>query len=116
LDHTPPGVEVPTIKSYGSKTPRKKAALLLSTPSGIASLSDAGHPRFHRRFTDNPQGLVLKRLAKYWALHCFRNSQLENLHAAQKPITDLEMRRLMIEVVNRCYSFLMAMTDQLPAK
>jgi len=76
--------------------------------------------------------LVKKRLAKYIALHCFRNSELENLHAGVVPATntgdysdvkvvspqeeipwadvsrfnDREMKELMIEVVSRCYKML----------
>lgn len=75
---------------------------------------------------------VRKRLAKSMALACFRNTYLEDLHAGKVPfsatgdysdvevrtpdgpipwarlsrLSDREMKRLMIEVVNRCYGFL----------
>ena len=44
-----------------------------------------------------------KRLAKFMAHFCFRNSALENLHDR---ISDDEMKALMIDVVNRSYLFL----------
>lgn len=73
-----------------------------------------------------------KRLAKLMALRCFRNSKLEDLHAGVVPsseagdytdvrvvspfgeipwarlsrLSDDEMRQLMIDVVDRCYTFL----------
>ncbi len=73
--------------------------------------------------------VVLKRLAKYMALYCFRNTQLENLHCGTSPnsqsgdfsdvkvvspygeipwtklsrISDAEMKDLMIDVVNKTY-------------
>lgn len=76
--------------------------------------------------------IIKKRLAKYMALHCFRNTELENLHAGKAPLTvtgdfsdvkvvsgrdeipwnevsrfnDEEMKKLMIGVVNECYLFL----------
>jgi hypothetical protein len=76
--------------------------------------------------------LLRKRLAKWIALRCFRNSKLEDLHAGTYPssqsgdyadvkvvspfgeiawqqlsrLSDDEMRVLMIDVVNRCYAML----------
>ena len=76
--------------------------------------------------------LVRKRLAKLMALECFRNSKLEDLHAGTFPcseaddysdvkvvspygeiawnnlsrLNDHEMKALMIDVVNRCDTFL----------
>ena len=76
--------------------------------------------------------VVRKRLAKYMALCCFRNTELENLHAGKYPsskkgdfsdvkvispsreipwtelsrFSDEEMKVLMIDVVNHCYAFL----------
>ena len=75
--------------------------------------------------------LLQKRLAKYLVLRCFRNSILENLHAGTVPgsksgdytdvvvrtpygeipwsrlsrFDDIEMKALMIDVVNRTYKF-----------
>jgi hypothetical protein len=76
--------------------------------------------------------LARKRLAKYMALWCFRNTKLESLHAGISPssqagdytdvtvvspygpipwngvsrISDAAMKGLMIDVVNKCYAFL----------
>jgi hypothetical protein len=76
--------------------------------------------------------VLRKRLAKWMALQCFRNSKLEDLHAGVYPdsqakdysdvkvvspfgeiawqklsrLSDQEMRTLMIDVVNRCYGLL----------
>lgn len=73
-----------------------------------------------------------KHLAKYMARHCFRNTELENLHAGIAPsskagdysdvkvvspfgeipwtgvsrFNDDEMKTLMIDVVDHCYEFL----------
>ncbi len=73
-----------------------------------------------------------KRLAKVMALQCFRNTELENLHAGRVPnsktgdfsdvtvvtpfgqipwtelsrLSDREMKVLMIDVVNQCYRFI----------
>ena len=73
-----------------------------------------------------------RRLAKFIALYCFRNSMLQNLHEGVAPssatgdyadvivrspsgeiawsqvsrINDEEMRRLMVDVVDRVYRFL----------
>lgn len=78
------------------------------------------------------------RLAKYMALTCFRNTELENLHAGTSPSSvsgdfsdvrvvtpygeilwtqlsrfdDDEMKKLMQEVVWRCYVFLMQFLDE----
>lgn len=86
--------------------------------------------------------IVLKRIAKVVALHCFRNTHLENLHSGITPSTksgdysdvkvvtpygeiewknlsrlsDAEMKVLMIDVVNHTYSFLKALTDTRFAK
>jgi len=79
--------------------------------------------------------LVRKRLAKWMALECFRNSKLEDLHAGTFPssesndysdvkvvspygeiawnklsrLSDEEMKALMIDVVNRCDTFIAAL-------
>ena len=50
--------------------------------------------------------VVRKRLAKFMAHFCFRNSSLENLH---NRISDHEMKALMIDVVNRSYLFISIM-------
>lgn len=75
---------------------------------------------------------TLKNLAKYMALHCMRNTELENLHAGKVPasatgdfsdvkivtpeheipwteasrISDPEMKMLMNDAVDQCYAFL----------
>lgn len=49
--------------------------------------------------------VLRKRLAKFMAQFCFRNSELENLHTKSK-ITDKEMKALMIDMVNNSYLFL----------
>jgi hypothetical protein len=86
-----------------------------------------------QRFSDiSKNELVRKRLAKLMALRCFRNTKLEDLHAGIYPnsevgdysdvkvvspfgeiawnkvsrLSDEEMKGLMIDVVNRCYTFL----------
>lgn len=46
-----------------------------------------------------------KRLAKLMAQQCFRNTELENLHADGK-ISQEEMKALMIDVVNKTYTCL----------
>jgi len=82
--------------------------------------------------------LVRKRLAKLMALKCFRNSNLEDLHAGIYPssqsgdysdvkvvtpygeipwerlgrFSDDEMKVLMIDVVDRCYEFLSELLSQ----
>ena len=82
--------------------------------------------------------LVRKRLAKLMALRCFRNTNLEDLHAGIFPtsqsgdytdvkvvspygeipwqrlgrFSDDEMRALMIDVVNHCYAFLIELFDR----
>jgi hypothetical protein len=79
--------------------------------------------------------LVRKRLAKFMALECFRNSKLEDFHAGTFPssqaddysdvkvvspygeiawnnlsrLNDDEMKALMIDVVNRCDEFLVSL-------
>jgi hypothetical protein len=83
----------------------------------------------------NPQ--VLKRLAKYLAQQCFRNTMLEDLHAGITPdsqtgdytdvvvrspygeipwpklsrLSDQEMKALMIDVVNKTYRALIILFD-----
>lgn len=82
--------------------------------------------------------MLQKRLAKFMALHCFRNTALEDLHAGTFPSTasgdysdvsvvspfgdipwprlsrfnDAEMRELMIDVVNKCYAFVKVLIDK----
>jgi len=89
-----------------------------------------------RLLTENPQ--VLKRLAKYMAQQCFRNTVLEDYHAGITPyseagdysdvfvktpageipwsklsrLSDEEMKRLMIDVVNRTYLVLQRLFDE----
>ena len=89
-----------------------------------------------RLLAQNPQ--VLKRLAKYMAQQCFRNTVLEDFHAGITPyspagdysdvvvktpageipwpklsrLSDEEMKRLMIEVVNRTYLLLRTLFDE----
>ena len=79
-----------------------------------------------------------RRLAKYMALQCFRNSMLEDLHAGTSPsstsgdysdgtvsspygaipwskvsrLNDDEMKRLMIDVVDRTYRFIHMLFDE----
>lgn len=79
-----------------------------------------------------------KRLAKHIALHCFRNSELENLHAGIVPaskigdftdvvvrtpfgeipwnelsrIDDAEMKTLMLDVVSRTYQLVQELFDE----
>lgn len=81
--------------------------------------------------------LIRQRLAKFIALHCFRNTKLEDLHAGYSPSTeagdysdvtvtspfgeipwnrlsrlnDSEMKDLMISVVQRCYGFVHVLAD-----
>jgi hypothetical protein len=47
-----------------------------------------------------------KRLAKKMAHDCFRNTILEDLHAAGK-LSDDDIKALMIDVVDYCHDFLM---------
>lgn len=88
-----------------------------------------------REISTNPE--VLKRLAKYLAQQCFRNTMLEDLHAGIMPdsqtgdytdvlvrspygeipwsrlarLSDEEMKALMIDVVNKTYRALMVLFD-----
>jgi hypothetical protein len=88
-----------------------------------------------REISTNPE--VLKRLAKYLAQQCFRNTMLEDLHAGISPdsqigdytdvvvrspygeipwpnlsrLSDEEMKALMIDVVNKTYHALMVLFD-----
>ena len=81
--------------------------------------------------------LLQKRLAKFMALHCFRNTRLEDLHSGVAPASeigdysdvkvvspfgdipwsrlsrfnDAEMRELMVEVVDQCYAFVTLLSD-----
>jgi hypothetical protein len=45
--------------------------------------------------------ILRKRLAKWMAQFCFRNTKLEELHDR---ISDEEMRALMIDCANHCYA------------
>ena len=82
--------------------------------------------------------VLQQRLAKYMVLHCFRNSMLEDLHAGISPssasgdysdvtvsspyglipwnnvsrLNDDEMKRLMIDVVDRAYRFINILFDE----
>ena len=82
--------------------------------------------------------VLQQRLAKYMVLHCFRNSMLEDLHAGISPssaagdysdvtvsspyglipwnnvsrFNDEEMKRLMIDVVDRAYCFIHMLFDE----
>jgi hypothetical protein len=82
--------------------------------------------------------VLQQRLAKYLVLQCFRNSTLEDLHAGISPssasgdysdvivsspygaipwtkvsrLNDDEMRRLMINVVDRTYRFIHTLFDE----
>lgn len=84
------------------------------------------NPKHIRELQKNE--VLRKRLAKYLALHCFRNTELENLHAGTVPISESgdysdvkvitprgeipwtklsrfdnnEMKALMKDVVNHC--------------
>jgi hypothetical protein len=88
-----------------------------------------------REISTNPE--VIKRLAKYLAQHCFRNTMLEDLHAGITPnsqtgdytdvvvqspygeipwprlsrLSDDEMKALMIDVVNKTYRALTVLFD-----
>ena len=88
-----------------------------------------------RKISTNPE--VLKRLAKYLAQQCFRNTMLEGLHAGITPnsqtgdysdvfvqspygqipwsrlsrFSDQEMKALMIDVVNKTYRALRVLFD-----
>src|SRR6266699_4205700 len=88
-----------------------------------------------REISTNPE--VLKRLAKYLAQQCFRNTMLEDLHAGIMPdsqtgdytdvvvrspygeipwprlsrLSDEEMKALMIDVVNKTYHALIVLFD-----
>lgn len=88
-----------------------------------------------KQLKTNPQ--LQNRLAKYMALTCFRNTELENLHAGTSPSSatgdfsdvkvvspygeipwtevsrfdDDEMKKLMQDVVWRCYVFLKQLFD-----
>jgi len=82
--------------------------------------------------------VLQQRLAKYMVDQCFRNSELENLHAGKVPSSktgdysdvvvrtpfgeipwrelsrfdDAEMKVLMLDVVNRTYKFLKKLFDE----
>jgi len=82
--------------------------------------------------------VLQQRLAKYMVLQCFRNSMLEDLHAGISPssasgdysdvnvsgpygvipwakvsrLNDDEMKRLIIDVVNRAYRFIHRLFDE----
>ena len=89
-----------------------------------------------RAFITDP--VLQQRLAKYMVLQCFRNSMLEDLHAGISPssasgdysdvtvsspygvipwpkvsrLNDDEMKRLMIDVVDRAYHFIHTLFDE----
>ena len=89
-----------------------------------------------RAFITDP--VLQQRLAKYMVLQCFRNSMLEDLHAGTSPssasgdyadvtvtspfgvipwpkvsrLNDDEMKRLMIDVVDRTYHFIHTLFDE----
>ena len=89
-----------------------------------------------RAFITDPA--LQRRLAKYMVLQCFRNSMLEDLHAGTSPslasgdysdvtvsspygvipwpkvsrLNDDEMKRLMIDVVDRTYRFIHTLFDE----
>jgi hypothetical protein len=89
-----------------------------------------------RAFMTDP--VLQQRLAKYLVLQCFRNSMLEDLHAGISPssasgdysdvtvsspygaipwpnvsrLNDDEMKRLMIDVVDRTYRFIHTLFDE----
>ncbi len=89
-----------------------------------------------RAFIADPA--LQQRLAKYMVLQCFRNSMLEDLHAGTSPssacrdysdvtvstpygvipwpkvsrLNDDEMKRLMIDVVDRAYRFIHTLFDE----
>jgi hypothetical protein len=89
-----------------------------------------------RAFITDPA--LQRRLAKYMVLQCFRNSILEDLHAGTSPssesgdyadvtvtspygvipwpkvsrLNDDEMKRLMIDVVDRTYHFIHTLFDE----
>ena len=93
------------------------------------------HREVHAFITDP---VLQQRLAKYMVLQCFRNSILEDLHAGISPssasgdysdvtvsspygvipwpkvsrLNDDEMKRLMIDVVNRAYRFIHTLFDE----
>src|SRR5215472_15855737 len=88
-----------------------------------------------RKISSNPE--LMKRLAKYLAQQCFRNTMLEDLHAGIVPdsqtgdytdvvvrspygeipwprlsrLSDEEMKALMIDVVNKTYRALAVLFD-----
>lgn len=85
---------------------------------------------------------VRKRLAKFMVQECFRNSELENLHAGKAPssitgdyayvkvvspfgeipwpelsrLNNEEMKTLMIDVLNKTYKFLSVLFDASPSR
>ena len=88
--------------------------------------------------TVRTNAVLQQRLAKYLVLQCVRNSQLEDLHAGITPssatgdyadvlvtspfgtipwprvsrLNDEEMKRLVIDVVDRTYQFLHTLLDE----
>jgi len=55
--------------------------------------------------------VLRKRMAKWMARLCFRNIKgLENMHAADQ-IDNLEMKALMVDVVDHCYAFLVILCN-----
>jgi hypothetical protein len=60
---------------------------------------------------------ILKTLAKDIVLHCFRNTHLENIHAGKScggvggGFSDHDMKKLIIEAVDKTYTFLVGTFD-----
>jgi hypothetical protein len=70
-----------------------------------------------RKKDSETQDDVLKTLAKDIVLHCFRNTHLEDIHAGKScggvgdGFSDAEMKKLMIEAVDKTYTFLVGTID-----
>ena len=97
-----------------------------------------GCQRGSPRINHGPGASAAASLAKYLVLQCFRNSLLENFHAGTSPssasgdysdvkvrsqygsipwpkvsrFNDDEMKRLMIDVVDRTYKFIRTLFDE----
>jgi len=109
----------------------------ITQPSGIVKVIPEAtmYIETAREISSNPE--VMKRLAKYLARECFRNTVLEDLHAGTIPdsqtgdytdvvvrspygeipwprlsrLSDEEMKALMIDVVNKTYRTLTVLFD-----
>jgi hypothetical protein len=124
-----------------SLSPREPASLKPSTTSRVRRRGDnGGCPRGLTMNADTSRRLkrsptIQKRLAKFMAQQCFRNSSIEDIHTGTSPssatgnfsdvkvispdseipwkklsrITDEEMMALNKEVVDKCYTFLRAL-------